>query len=430
MATPFIMPKFDMDQENATIVSWLKQEGDSVQQDEPVLTVETDKVAIEVTAPAAGRLAAIGFREGDVVPVTTVIAYILAEGEDVDGLPSPATPAKAPARHGAAPAAKRVTPVARRMAEDLGLDLGQMPGGSRRLTKADVESLRKSVPPPPGKAAATPAARRLARERAIDLREVSGSGPRGRIQSADVTRAADAPHAPPRRTGQEVQLTGMRRTIAERMQASFREAPHISLTVETDVTALEQARTRLNGRAGGEAGPGISLTATLVRLAACALERHPYLNASFQEDAIYLWTEINIGVATAVPDGLIVPVIHGANRLSVTEIARELQHLTEKAQSGRLDLADVHEGTFTISNLGMFGVHQFRAVINPPESAILAVGAVTRRPVAAKGGDQVVVRPIVTLTLSADHRVLDGVRAAAFLQELVRAIEAPDTLLE
>jgi len=431
MPTPFIMPKFDMDQEQATIVSWLKREGDPVRQDEPVLVVETDKVAIDVPAPVSGRLARLAYKEGDVVPVTTVIAFILGDGESLDSLPGvPGLPPRDGVLPKAGlPLASVATPLARRMADALGVDVGRVPTRNGRVTKADVERFRQVALPADGKTAATPAARRLARERGVDLQSLTGTGPHGRVQAGDVAGMQPAVPSGAARSGRAVPLVGLRRTIAERMQASFQQAPHIALTVDADVTALEDTRRGMNAVAAEDDTPRVSLTALLVRLTAWALERHPYLNASFQGDVIYLFEDINIGVATAIPNGLIVPVIHGANRLSVGAISREMHALTQKAHQGRLELQDVRDGTFTISNLGMFGVRQFRAVINPPESAILAVGAVVRKPVVINDRDDVAVRPILSLTLSADHRVLDGVLAADFLGELVKAIEAPGVLL-
>ncbi len=430
MPTPFIMPKFDMDQEKATIVSWLKREGDPVVQDEPVLVVETDKVAIDVPAPASGRLARVAYKEGDVVPVATVIALILADGESAENLPMPpgSPTGDGVGREVASRQAAAVTPLARRMAETLGIDTARVPARDGRVTKADVLRYQQAAPPADGKIAATPAARRLVRERGIDLRALAGTGPDGRVQAGDVPMTQPPATGRSARPGQVIPLVGLRRTIAERMHASFQQAPHIALTVEADVTALEDTRRGMNAVAA-EDSSRVSLTALLVRLTAWALDRHPYLNASFRDDAIFLHEEVNIGVATAVPDGPIVPVLHGANRLSVGEISRELSSLTEKARQGKLELQDVKDGTFTISNLGMYGVRQFRAVINPPESAILAVGAIVRQPVVVSDRDDVAVRPILSLTLSADHRVLDGVLAANFLSELVKVIEAPGVLL-
>jgi pyruvate dehydrogenase E2 component (dihydrolipoamide acetyltransferase) len=213
------------------------------------------------------------------------------------------------------------------------------------------------------------------------------------------------------------------------MQQSFQEAPHIALTVEVDMTEAENARKRLNSQAEKMKQPRITVTALLIKVAAWALLRNPYINASFNGDSISLWKDINIGVATAAPQGLVVPVIKGADQLGVGEINKRLTGMAERARDNKLRLEDVQGGTFTISNLGMFGIRQFRAVINPPESAILAVGSLVRRPIVVDEQDRVEVRPLLSLTLSADHRVIDGVVAARFLADLFAGLESPALLL-
>ncbi len=458
MPTPFIMPKFDMDQETATVVEWLKQDGEFVRVDETVLVVETDKVAIDVPAPASGILSGISAEPGEVVPVTTVIAYILAEGETVADLPVEITTGQAgldgkkaladdESRKSSLAAA---TPVAKRMARELGIDLTGISTDNARITKADVTRHVASLGSSAGSEIdivqgrvtmpATPAARRLAKQLAIDLEAVAGSGPRGRIQEADVQAAATKQIAEitPRlktveRLAERIPLVGMRRTIAERMQASFHTAPHIALTVEVDVSQLEQTRQRLNqllATSSEKSNPDkVTLTAILIKIIGWALARHPFVNASLVDEEVYLWQDINIGVATAIENGLIVPVIQNADQLSIGQINLRLRELAERARSGTLALADVQGGTFTISNLGMFGIDQFRAIINPPESAILAVGRVKRKPVAIDERDEVAIRPMMAMTLSADHRVIDGVVAARFLADVVRVIESPDLLL-
>jgi pyruvate dehydrogenase E2 component (dihydrolipoamide acetyltransferase) len=319
------------------------------------------------------------------------------------------------------------------------IDLARVTASGQRITRRDVErhleqmraaSLRRV------QTAATPAARRLTRERGIPLDSLAGSGPRGRVQAADVQAPALVAPAQTVRTApvegerfaRAVPLSSARRTIANRMQASFNNAPHIALTVEADVSNLEAMRTRLNEIAVGRGHEKISLTVLLVYLVAWGLEQHPFLNASLGDGEILLWEDINIGVAVAVEEGLIVPVIRRARQKSVQEIGTELRKLATKAHEGKLALRDVQQGTFTISNLGMFGIGQFRPIINPPESAILAVGKTTRKPVVVNEQDEVAVRPMMTLTVSADHRVLDGVLVARFLADLVQAIEAPEIL--
>jgi pyruvate dehydrogenase E2 component (dihydrolipoamide acetyltransferase) len=452
MPTSFIMPKFDMDQETATVVEWLKNDGDHIELDESVLTVETDKVAIEVPAPATGTLARVSVGPGDIVPVTTVIAYILAEGESEGDLPpesivmtKEATPAEEepsqvveeeiPAKvqpGGAEPVT--ASPVAARMAQSLGINLAEVSAEGGRVTKDDIEAYLKATPSLTGrvKIASTPAARRLAGDLGVDLAVVQGSGPHGRLQADDVKAFAETAAPDVRRVeraAELIPLVGIRRTIAERMQTSFQEAPHIALTVGVDVTQLEVVRARMNELATQRDEKRISITALLVRIVAWALTRHPYINASLIEETIYLWNDFNIGVATAIQDGLIVPVIRNADRKTVSQINEELKDLTQRARDSSLTLDAVKGGTFTISNLGMFGINQFRAVINPPESALLAVGNVVRTPVVINEQDEIAVRPMMAVTLSADHRVIDGVTAAKFLADLVGAIETPDLLL-
>ena len=441
MPVPFIMPKFDMDQEKATIVSWIKKEGEFIKLDEEVLVVETDKVAIDVPAPATGTLTHILYQDGDVVPVTTIIAYILKEGESIADLPqtnsSNSLPFAKPVLTEAVVATgsttpANATPIAVRMAQAEGVDLSQVPASGEKITRQDVERFlanQKAI----GRVtvAATPAARRVAREIGVSLEAVLGTGPGGRVQAADVQMAGKeiSITAVNGRQAEILELTGIRQTIAERMQASFHEIPHIALTIEVEVTALESLRKRLNRLAEKRGEDKISMTALIVKITAWALERNAYINASLIDGKTYLWKDVNIGIATALENGLIVPVIHQANRHSVRELADTMQDLKERARQGKLGLSDVQHGTFTISNLGMYGIKQFRAIINPPESAILAIGTVVRKPVVINSDDNVAVRPMMSITLSADHRVIDGVVAAQFLQNLAQAIEMPEMLL-
>ncbi|MFZ1043042.1 MAG: dihydrolipoamide acetyltransferase family protein [Anaerolineales bacterium] len=445
MPVPFIMPKFDMDQEKATIVSWAKGEGDFIKAEETVLMVETEKVAIDVPAPATGILAGIRYQAGDVVPVTTIIAYILEEGETRASLPQRemapviAAPTVSPT-DSVAFAPVPVTPIASRLAKEKGVNLSEVTVEGERITRKDVErylnniTVPRAAPLPTSRVTvpATPAARRLARESGLELEAIRGSGPGGRIQAVDINLAAEekGPSAVSvnDRPARLVPLAGMRQKIAERMTASFHDIPHIALTVEADVSALEASRTSLGRLFEQEEKGKLSITALLVKIIAWALERNPYINASLKNGQIYLWQDINIGVATALPNGLIVPVIRQANKKSIREIAIALTDLRVRAEENKLALEDVQRGTFTISNLGMFGIHQFRAVINPPESAILAIGAIIKKPVVIGERDEVAVRPMLTATLSADHRVIDGVVAARFLQDFVQGVEVPASL--
>jgi pyruvate dehydrogenase E2 component (dihydrolipoamide acetyltransferase) len=226
-----------------------------------------------------------------------------------------------------------------------------------------------------------------------------------------------------------VPLVGKRKRIAERLTASYQSTPHIYLTVEVDMTSSESARKQINMLAEKEGQPAISVTAFLVKMVTWALGRHPYLNASLQDDKILLSEDANIGIATAIDDGLIVPVIHSANNLSLREINTQLRYLTNQARTGALTAEEVTGGTFTISNLGMFGIGSFTAIINPPQSAILAVGGLVRKPVVVDENDTIAVRPMMNLTLGADHRVVDGAVAASFLADLVTVLETPELVL-
>ena len=432
MATEVIMPKVDMDQETGTVVEWIKKDGEDVKQGEAILVIETAKVAIEVEAPATGILQGISAEVGEELPIATVIAYILEPGEKLPEQPSQKPPPitradEIPTRAEAAPA----TPLAKNIAESQGLDLSRIPGSGPggRVTKSDVESALVSPVGQDGKAYATPAARRLAREERVDISQLVGSGPGGRIQAPDVLAAAASPHmdtaAPPRSTEVKViPLEGMRRTIAERMTRSAQTAPHFTLQIDVDMTRAEAMRTSFNEKGDVKITP----TAQVVKACAWALTRHPFVNAKLVGDEIHLLPEINIGVAVALEEGLIVPVVHQADQKGIAEIAAELRDIVIRAREGELTTRDVTGGTFTVSNLGMFGIDRFTAIINPPESAILAVGQTVSRPAAMNDEGDIGLVPTLTLTLSVDHRVLDGVVAARFLQDLRGAIEEPGWL--
>lgn len=395
MPVPVIMPKFSMTQEEGRVMAWLVAEGDIVEKGDPLLEVETDKVTMEVEAPESGVLRGVAVKEGDVAPVTAVIAHIVLPGEVWR-----AEPVKA-------------TPVAQRVAAAAGVNVGDVPAAGK-VRRQDVEAYL-------GKVRATPAARRLARAQGVDLTAVNGSGPHGRVQAKDVVSPVVEEKA--------VQpVSAMRRTIAERLTRSYQTIPHITFTVAADMTAVTDLRRRLNERGDGAT---VSVTAVLVKVCAWALGQQPLLNASWREDGIQLHEQAHIGVAVALDDGLIVPVVQNAAHLGLAAIAEQVQDLTARARNGRLQPADVQGGTFTISNLGMWGVEQFTAVINPPQSAILAVGRTVKQPVVVETavGDELVIRPMMKMTLSVDHRIIDGAVAARFLQDVVAALEQPDRLL-
>ncbi|GAB4196151.1 MAG: dihydrolipoamide acetyltransferase family protein [Roseiflexaceae bacterium] len=448
MPKDVIMPKFGFTQETAEIVRWLRQAGDLVEQGDPIAEVTTDKVNMEVEAPATGVLEGLRFQAGEVVPVTAVIAVI----RDPRELPAAPAPAAQPAtEEPAAPLRRAPTPVARRVAETAGVDLAAVAGSgpSGRVMRRDVEahlSGAEAAAPPNGKVRAAPAARRLGQELGVDLAGLRGSGPQGRIQSADVLAAhrrsqpvpqpapAPAPAAPPPEAPalppgvlRAIPLAGMRRTIATRLQRSAQEAPHIYLEADIDVGAAEDLRARANSQLP-PGQPRVSLTAIIARCCGWALQRHPLVNSRLHDDRILLMGEVHIGVAVALDEGLIVPVVRAVPQKGLLQLAAELAGLAERARAGRLRPEEVQDSTFTISNLGMYGVDRFTAIINPPTSAILAVGR-TRRMFVPDEHDQPVVRPILTVTLSADHRVIDGAVAGRFLADLRAAVEQPERML-
>jgi pyruvate dehydrogenase E2 component (dihydrolipoamide acetyltransferase) len=452
LAKAVIMPKFGFTQEEGTIVRWLVKEGDTVEQGDPLAEVTTDKINMEVEAPVGGIVGGIRYPEGAVVPVTKVICYLLAPGESVPAedepaaaeAPSTAPPASAETAAPGAAGAVSATPVARRIAEAEGIDLtgltGSGPGG--KITRQDVERQLTAVKGD-GKVRATPAARRLAQEAGLDLSTVQGSGPRGRVQGSDVQAALAArPAAPPPVpaavvavpqpvfvSGEPVivPLEGMRRTIAQRLQASYQQAVHITFTLDVDMTKAIAFRELANQRLP-EGHPGVSMTALIVKAVAWALRRHPLLNSYLQNDQIIMIPTVNVGVAVALPDGLIVPVVKNADQKGLLQIGAEVADLSQRARAGTLKPEDVADGTFTVSNLGMFGVDHFTAIINPPQVGILAVGRTARRFVPGED-DQPVVRPIMTITLSVDHRVVDGAQAAQFATDLRGALEEPASIV-
>jgi pyruvate dehydrogenase E2 component (dihydrolipoamide acetyltransferase) len=442
MPVEIILPKFGFTLETSEIVRWLKCEGDRVEAGEPICEVTTDKINMEVEAPVDGTLYKIVHHEGEVVEVTAVIAYLLRPGEP----PPESLPATAPRAMGsraepggtpAQPLPERapqpeiaVTPVARRLARDSHIDLSaiQGTGPKNRITRRDIE---QAVAQRSGKVYATPAARRLAGEASLDLRLIRGTGPRGRIQGVDVqaflekqSATALAPAQAAVETGERhiIKLQGMRRTIATRMQQSYQTAPHIFVEVEADVTEIEALRQRLKAR-----DQKLSVTAILVKACAGVLKRHPWVNATLDGDEISLWSSAHIGVAVALDDGLIVPVIHHAERRSLQEIHVLVGDLTQKARDNALTLNDVTGGTFTISNMGMLGVERFTAIINPPQVAILAVGRAVQKFVPDDEGKPIL-RFIMNLVLSADHRAIDGAQAARFLDDLRTVLEDPALL--
>jgi|DewCreStandDraft_1066081.scaffolds.fasta_scaffold00173_33 pyruvate dehydrogenase E2 component (dihydrolipoamide acetyltransferase) len=427
MPSPLTMPQLGITMTEGKITRWLKREGDTVVAGEPVCEIETDKISTTVEATTAGTLGRILVPEGASAPVAAPIALILAPGEALEG-PAGATPAESPmapappARPGAEPAAHAATALA-------------APAAASATAPVEAERIR-----------ATPLARRLAEELGVDLRTVRGSGPGGRIVEADVRRAAaqraapaappptapTAPAAPPPAApaiARTLPLTGMRRTIARRMLESLQQSAQLTLTTEADATELVAARARLAedwqavARAQGQEARGPSYNDLLIKLCARALTEHPMLNARLSGEQIELLAEIHIGLAVALDDGLIVPVVRNAHQKDLRQIAAETAELVQRARAGTLTLDDITGGTFTITNLGMYDVDFFTPILNPPECAILGVGRIVDRLVPSPAGP--VTRKFIPLSLTFDHRIVDGAPAARFLQRIKQLIEDP-----
>ncbi len=445
MPIPIILPKFGFTLETAEIVQWLKNDGDSVRAGDPICEVTTDKVNMEVEAPESGTFISPLYEAGATVTVTEVIGYLLRPDEArPTGLvgnttPNPPAMVTSPMPYAVVTSSEigsgnpMVTPVAQRVADAAKVDLSQVKGTgpNQRIVRRDVESAMSQVP---DKVRATPAARHLADVRGIDLRNISGSGPRGRIQSADVQAARpveqlEVSAAPMVSAAQEtgdspriVKLEGMRRTIANRLQKSFQTAPHIFFDAQIDTSGIDSLRQKLKAQK-----EKLSVTTIVVKACAGVLMRHPWLNSTLDGDEIAVWPTANVGIAVALEAGLVVPVVYHAERLSMQAIQTSVDDLAARARENKLKVNDMVDGTFTISNLGMFGVDRFTAIINPPQVAILAVGRTQQQFVPDANG-QPVLRSFMTVTLSADHRVVDGAHAANFLQDLRRVLEEPALL--
>jgi pyruvate dehydrogenase E2 component (dihydrolipoamide acetyltransferase) len=447
MPANVIMPALELAQETGKVLHWLKFPGDRVSKGEPIVEIETDKVTVEIEAPASGVLRDVTAQEGDVVPVGHTIAVIGDEARAPAPVAAPAprdggrvavaSSAAGGTASAPAPASIKASPLARKIAAEHSVDLARVKTGSGRIEKADVLAYVESRRAPVTTAAATarltaasPKARRLAAERGLDITALLGSGPNGAVVTADVA-AAVVPPMPraPRVTAPEVArseapgVSTVWRIMAERMTASWTTAPHFYLVREVNVSRLASWRERVGKRTGAR----VTYTDLLVKLVAATLAQHRGVNAAWQDGAIVRNADVNIGLAVAIDNGLVVPVLHRADTLSLTEIAARREDLVSRAQAAKLRPADIQGGGFTISNLGMFGVDAFSAIVNPPQAAILAVGRVADRVVALNG--QPVVQPTMVLTLSCDHRALDGAGGARFLEALADLIEEPLALL-
>lgn len=397
MATHVIMPALGVAQQTGTLLKWLKAEGQTVTKGEPLMEIETDKATVEIEAAASGILAQVSAKAGAEVPVGQTIAWILAPGE--------ALPATEPAI--VSPTPKH--PVSQ--AEARGDGSATIP---TTITVAEFSA------PSGGRILASPKAKRIAKEQGIELGSLSGSGPEGSILARDVLRSAAENIRPvtPISPRNIIPLSPMRRIVGQRMTQSKQRAPHFYISMEVDMTGVRQLRA-IAKEGGDESIP--SINDYILHACARALRTFPSLNSSFTEQGIEQHSDINLGVAVALEEGLVVPVIRNADQLSLIELAQQSRQLADKAQNKKLFPLDYEGGTFTVSNLGMLGVDSFTAIINPPQAAILAVGRVAPRIVADDG--MVAIKSMMTATLSADHRVVDGAIAARFLRELKQLLE-------
>lgn len=439
MAKEIIMPKFGFTQENSEILEWLKKEGEKVEKGDPIAVVSTDKLSMEVEAPETGVLSGIKHKVGEIVPVTEIIAYILEPGEVLpeSGSQKPEIAAvKIEVVPQISPTVK-ISPLAAKLIEEFQIDVSELTktGAGGQVSRNDVEDYLARRNNPEGKIKATPAARRVAKEMQVDLHGVTGSGPERRIQVADVSLRKKTPVIQKAPGGlpdvlKEIPLIGMRRIIADNMARSMREAPHMTLQIDVQMDTAEVLRKSANEKITDK-NSRISATAVIVKAVALAIKKYPIVNSQFTSEKILVFSDINIGVATALEDGLIVPVIHFADQRPVSQISIALNDLTLRARENKLKPEDLANGTFTISNLGMFGIDRFTAIINPPQSAILAVGAIKRQMIPDDIEDQIIrIRKMLTFTLSADHRVMDGVQAAYFLNELRIMLQQPEKLFK
>ncbi len=429
MASEIKIPVPDQTTEEVRIVKWCKAPGDSVVKGEIILEVETDKSVMEVEAIAEGVLFKQLFEVDDMVSVSEVVGYIGEEGAEVDvveptGSLKPAVSVSPPADSVAPSVGVKASPVALNVAVGVGVDINQVAGSGPdgKVMRGDVESFN-GMSAVGGRLLASPNSRRLARALGVDVRQLTGSGPNGRILSSDVkSYAASAPTRSmttdsPVGSGQVVELSKMRRAIGRNLQYSSRETPHFNVTMSIDMTRAMQTRTWLNQ--GKQKSQKVSVNDLVIKACAGALKQFPAVNSRFSEEAITYLPEINIGVAIALTSGLVVPVLTDADSRDWRELAMETRRLAGEARNGKIIGAG--KGTFTVSNLGMFGVDNFTAIINPPESAILAVGAVKDEVTAVDG--MITIKPMMKVTLCSDHRVIDGSTAAQFLKTVKNYLE-------
>ena len=437
MATNVLLPQWGMNMEDGTLTKWLVNEGDEIAEGQPLVEVETAKINSELESPASGIVSHIMAAEGSLVKVGALVAVI---GEPGENPPRPEPEATAPAgarrrqrRRDARPtgaAASQVTPVARRLARDNDIDLDRVSGtGPRgRITEQDVRDAieaRQSRP----QVQVVPRARMLARQEDIDLTDVAASGPNGRITVVDVERAIaerDAVAACADAVGEVVPQTGLRKIIADRMTMSVSTMAQVTLTTEADVTELLNLRESLVSEWRPHRIRPLDLD-FIIGAVAVALKAHPRLNAHLVDGNVLLLKEVNIGLAVAVPDGLVVPVLRGADSLDLLGIARQIRTLADKTRKNALGVDDMTGAGFTVTALSNYDIDVFTPIIDPPQVAILGLGRAIQKPVVVDG--EIVVRSMMHLSVTFDHRALDGVPVAEFIRTLKASLESPGELI-
>src|SRR6266536_1086923 len=407
MATKVIMPKLSPTMEEGQLSRWLKKEGDKVSMGEPLAEIDTDKATMEMQALGNGVLRKILIQEGESAPLGQLIAVIAEPDEDISALTSEADSSAAASSASTASgekesAATETTPASAPVVAEQAAAKGA--GAADVITGNGRQEPKHNEGVPAGRLVVSPLAARMAAESGIDLRSVSGSGPGGRIIKRDV----------------EELISEMRRTIAKRLVTSLGPVPHFFLTIEIEMDRAAEMRKGIN-----ELDPDlkISLNDIIIKVAAAALMQHPQVNASFQDKVVRYYEHADIGVAVAIEEGLITPIVRAADQKSLSEIASEVRDLAERARNRKLRPEEFMGATFSISNLGMFGIEEFTAIINPPEGAILAVGAMSPKPVVRNS--EVVLRQMMRVTMSCDHRVVDGATGAKFLQTFKKILENP-----
>jgi pyruvate dehydrogenase E2 component (dihydrolipoamide acetyltransferase) len=370
MVTRIVMPRLSLTMKTGSVIQWFKQEGEHVEKGEPLLEVLSDKVTYDVEAPASGMLSRILAEEGNDFPVGTTLGLLTASGEEL---------------------------------ADTDLETHQESTAEREVQEP-APSPKQMAPKTEPRVVASPAAKKIAREHNVDLTLIPGTGPEGRIVKEDVEKFME--RSEQRHVTEEIPLTGIRRTTAERVTTSFQTAPHSFIVMDVDMTEAAKLREQTSS----------SYTAILVHAVVKALLKHPRVNASLADGKIRVYSDINVGIAVSTPQGLVVPVIKNAQEKTLADLESELRDLVRKAREGALSKEQMEDGTFTVTNLGMYDVNMFIPIINPPEAAILAAGTIIEKPVV--DGGAMGAKPIMTLTLAYDHRILDGAPAALFLKEI------------